>query len=157
MSECYMVVQQNRILKASGGCSLHTEGRDFYRQRCQDNGAPESHIGVCWLFDSMWMSEKGPRHFTDLVFQTQVKEMLSGNTGNQPGPEPGSQLWVSVGKQNLPFMLLCAKQHFVTRAGNLRGSKHWLVTNTAHLCVDGCWLTGWMSTTPSAVLHVPVP
>lgn len=38
------------------------------------------------------MSEKGPRDFTDIVFQVQVKETLSVALGNQPGTEPGLQL-----------------------------------------------------------------
>lgn len=69
------------------------------------------------------MSEKGPRDFTDIVFQIQVKETLSGTLGNQPGTEPGSQLCVSVSKQKLPLMLLCSNA-LSLGLETLCGSKH---------------------------------
>lgn len=71
----------------------------------------------------MWLSEKSPRDFTDIVFQIQVKETLSGSPDNQPRTEPGSQLCVSVRKQKLPLMLLCSNA-LSLGLKTLCGSKH---------------------------------
>lgn len=54
------------------------------------------------LFDSMWKSEKDPRDFTDIVFQIQVKEMLSVALGNEPETEPGSVTYIGGQAESSP-------------------------------------------------------
>lgn len=105
------------------------------------------------------MSEKGPKDFTDIVFQIQVKEMLSVAPGNQSGTEPDSQLHCQWESRNFPSFCCVLSRSFVTWAGNplrfqaLTGDKH------------GPPLAGWLLIdhwiykhhSPSAVLHIPAP
>lgn len=125
---------------------------------------------VCWLLDSMWISEKGPRDFVDIAFQIKIKDALCiTRSFNQACDRTSSRArgraWLTVmciseqAETSFPSRCCVLISTLSLDLEALSGCKHRLVTNIAHLCLDGSWLTVVCVTTHCtlAVLQVSVP
>lgn len=150
---------EDRILEASASYTLHAGESDFYRQRCQDNRALESYTNallVAWEHVDIW---KGFQGLYGYCLEIEMKDIFSESLnlfiqtcdGTSIEARARAQLTgvciSEQGETSFPSCSCVLINSLSLDLEVLNSYKHRIVTNKAHLCLDGSWLTALCLTT----------